>query len=437
MPENENINEIEIRSDEVQEILSHVPNWMIRWGISLIFGLIVMLLFLSWFVKYPDAIPAEITLSTENPPIRLVAKTSGQLQRISVKEGEYVNKGDFIAEIENPLTEDAVLFLDAQLDTLESVVSENKLSQFQWVESPFVLGELQQEYNQLRTSIRDYIQLTTDDYLSQRIANLKKQIDFHSRLATITNRQISLAEKEMKNTLAKFESDKLLFERGVISKVDFMKEETVVNQSEQSLENLRKAHVQHQITMADNDRQLQEIKYDFSEKERVLFTAIQSSIKSLKNYIHTWEQNFVLTAPHSGVVSYLGNWSENQFIQSGAALFAVVPENNEYIGFVKISTQGYGKVKSGQRVNIQLANYPSHEFGQLRGTVSHISQIPADGADDTKEYLVKVKLDNGLVSTYNKQLEFKPEMMGTAEIITEDLRLIERIFNQFRKIFDR
>jgi len=437
MPENENINEIEIRSDEVQEILSHVPNWMIRWGISLIFGLIVMLLFLSWFVKYPDAIPAEITLSTENPPIRLVAKTSGQLQRISVKEGEYVNKGDFIAEIENPLTEDAVLFLDAQLDMLESAVNKNKLSQFQWVESPFVLGELQQEYNQLRTSIRDYIQLTTDDYLSQRIANLKKQIDFHSRLATITNRQISLAEKEMKNTLAKFESDKLLFERGVISKVDFMKEETVVNQSEQSLENLRKTYVQHQITMADNDRQLQEIKYDFSEKERVLFTAIQSSIKSLKNYIHTWEQNFVLMAPHSGTVSYLENWSENQFIQSGVALFAVVPDNNEYIAYVKISTQGYGKVKSGQRVNIQLANYPSHEFGQLSGTVSHISQIPTVGAEDKKEYVVKVKLNNGLISTYNKQLEFKPEMVGTAEIITEDLRLIERIFNQFIKIFDR
>jgi len=28
-------------------------------------------------------------------------------------------------------------------------------------------------------------------------------------------------------------------------------------------------------------------------------------------------------------------------------------------------------------------------------------------------------------------------MQGTAEIITEDLRVIERVFNQFRKIFDR
>ena len=53
MPENK---EIEIRSDEVQEILSAVPNWMIRWGITLIFGLIIMLVFISWFIKYPDII---------------------------------------------------------------------------------------------------------------------------------------------------------------------------------------------------------------------------------------------------------------------------------------------------------------------------------------------------------------------------------------------
>ena len=46
----------QIRSDEVQEIISAVPNWMIRWGITLIFGLIVMLIALSWFIKYPDII---------------------------------------------------------------------------------------------------------------------------------------------------------------------------------------------------------------------------------------------------------------------------------------------------------------------------------------------------------------------------------------------
>jgi len=69
--------ESEIRSDEVQEILSHIPHWMIRWGITLMFGLILLLLFISWFIKYPDVIEGRITITTEQPLIRLINETDG------------------------------------------------------------------------------------------------------------------------------------------------------------------------------------------------------------------------------------------------------------------------------------------------------------------------------------------------------------------------
>ena len=49
-------NNIELRSEEVQEILEATPNWMIRWGNILVLTLIIMLFFISWFVKYPDII---------------------------------------------------------------------------------------------------------------------------------------------------------------------------------------------------------------------------------------------------------------------------------------------------------------------------------------------------------------------------------------------
>lgn len=39
------------------------------------------------------------------------------------------------------------------------------------------------------------------------------------------------------------------------------------------------------------------------------------------------------------------------------------------------------------------------------------------------------------ITSYQKQNPFQQEMRGSAEIITEDLRLIERIFYQFREIF--
>ena len=90
MPNNNQ--DIEIRSEEVQEILSHVPNWMIRWGNTLFFGLIVMLLFISWFVKYPDVISTQVMVTTSFPPEKIYAKSSGQFETFLTNDEKNVSK---------------------------------------------------------------------------------------------------------------------------------------------------------------------------------------------------------------------------------------------------------------------------------------------------------------------------------------------------------
>ena len=54
----------ELRSEEVQDILTRVPHWMIRWGTVVVFGIIIMLFFVSWFVKYPDVITTQVDMLT-------------------------------------------------------------------------------------------------------------------------------------------------------------------------------------------------------------------------------------------------------------------------------------------------------------------------------------------------------------------------------------
>ncbi len=71
---------LEIRSEEVQEILDRIPNWTIRWGITLIFVLLLMALFLAWLIRYPDTIQGPVTLTTQTPPVKLVSQTSGTLE---------------------------------------------------------------------------------------------------------------------------------------------------------------------------------------------------------------------------------------------------------------------------------------------------------------------------------------------------------------------
>ncbi len=88
-----------------------------------------------------------------------------------------------------------------------------------------------------------------------------------------------------------------------------------------------------------------------------------------------------------------------------------------------------GKLKIGQDVNIRLSGFPDNEYGIVKGAVKEISLLPSnDGA-----YLLDVSLSEKLITTYNIEIDFKQEMQGIAEIITEDLRLIKRIFYQKKR----
>ena len=80
-----------------------------------------------------------------------------------------------------------------------------------------------------------------------------------------------------------------------------------------------------------------------------------------------------------------------------------------------------------------MTNFPDREFGILKGQIKNISLTP----DKDGNLLIDVSIPNGLQTSYKKQITFQQEMSGTADIITEDLRLIERVLFQFRGIFKR
>ncbi|MGB1039483.1 MAG: HlyD family secretion protein [Flavobacteriales bacterium] len=435
MPENR---EIEIRSDEVQEILSHTPNWMIRWGITSIFLLILILIGISYFVKYPDIISGKMTLSTEVPPVKLVSKTSGKLTKLFIKSGESVKENDVIAEVESPLMDSAVKYLKELIASIQSSLVSSNLNDVNFEENGLVFGDVQTEYGSLKKTFGEYFQFVTNSRHKLQISSLSRQIANHNKLISISNRQLKLMQQDLKNGEENFKSEQFLYEKGMISKMEFYEKQALFNEKKQQVENLKKTNVQNQITIADYKKQLMELKFETLEKKRTLEESLDISCNKIENQLNAWQQNYRIKAPFSGRVSYLTILNENQFITSGTNIFAVVPKNNEFVATIQIPSQGYGKVKVGQLVHIKLDNYPHNEFGQLKGKVTEISLIPnANNGMEQVTYIAKVNLTEGLNTTYKKQLVFKPEMPGTAEIVTEDLRLIERIFNQFREILDK
>ena len=97
---------------------------------------------------------------------------------------------------------------------------------------------------------------------------------------------------------------------------------------------------------------------------------------------------------------------------------------------------GFGKIRIGQTVNIKLNGYPYIEFGVLKGVISSLSAVPEPTQDKSSIiYMAEVTFPQGLITSYNKELPMIQQMDGTAEIITENIRLISRFFNPIISLF--
>ncbi len=421
--------QIELRSHEVQEILTDVPNWMIRYGISLIFVIIMAGLLLTWFIRYPDTVVGEAELTTMVPPTALVARSSGYIQNLRFAEGEMVKSGQVLAELLNPTNEGIIDSLKRVLQTFNLEDAKQTATALSGIAH---LGQAQEQVNALYNQLIEYDELVNDPAFDHTIKTLNEQISYNRRLAALSEEELKVMRIEIAAAGEKFKADSSLYASGVIAKMTFFTNQSEFLNKQQSLIGIRKAAVQFGITASDLAEQRSQLLKTRRDSERLLTSQIHASLRSLNSFVDEWELTFSLMAPMDGKISYFTNLVNNEYVKAEQPLFAIIPDDERYVGIVHIDQQGYGKIMLGQRVMIKINNYPFQEFGQLRGSVESISKVAGE-----RGYVIKVSLTKGMISTYNRELAYQPNMTGIAEIITDDLRLIERIFNSIRKIFDR
>jgi len=425
------LEEIELRSEEVQEILSKIPNWMIRWGSTLFFALILLVLSISWLVKYPDVLENETVITTQIPPQKEFAQITGKLDSIYVQESQTVEKNKVLAVLENSATTEDVYYLKSILDTLKI---KERIIDFPINEIPILLlGEIETAYATFENNYTEYeLNKALRPFNNEAMANQVSLNELKVRLQNMQS-QYTLNQSELKLKLKNLERNKSLLDKGVISQLDYENNQLELLTAEKGLKNLEASISQTREAIGNANKNSKGTEITRTTEESKLLRNTLQSYNQLKKSINDWENLYVLKSEINGKVSFLNYWSNNQTVNQGDIVFTIIPmKNKSYVAKVRAAALNSGKIKVGQKVNIKLQNYPETEFGMLKGHVSHISLTP----DKEGLYLVDVSLPKKLITSYHKEIVFQQEMSGTAEIITEDLRLLERFFYQFKKIID-
>lgn len=427
------LQEVEIRSSEVQEIMGFIPHWIIRGGITVIFLIIVLILIGSYFFKYPDIIMSNITVTTENPPATLVARSTGKIDALMVHDKQKINEGDLLAIIENSVNHNHLFQLQEQLNAMRHFFTHFDTPPIREFDKNYSLGQLQSSYAAFLNSYADYQHFVNLDFHRKKTEATNNQIARYKRVFEQLQRQYKIMQEELALTKQEFERSEKLHKDGVISKSDFDRAKSTYLQKDFSVEGAKTSLSNSRIQITQLEQSVMELQLDYRESKKRIELALGQAYKNLNGQISQWETNFVLRAPISGTVTFTKIWSVNQNVTSGAAVMTIIPaDGGRIIGKVVLPIQGSGKVKVDQKVNIKLTNFPHMDFGIVSGIITSKSLVASDNF-----YSLEVVLPQGLLTSYGEQLEFSQEMQGTAEIITDDIRLLERVFKPIKAMLDK
>src|SRR5690606_5289309 len=120
----------------------------------------------------------------------------------------------------------------------------------------------------------------------------------------------------------------------------------------------------------------------------------------------------------------------NQHIDAGQELFYINPGSTDFFGEVNVPQYNMGKVKVGQKVLIKLASYPFEEYGVLHGRIGQLNRVPF------RDSVFLSRVDIEPPPPQQHAIHPAPGMVGTAEIITEDASLLQRLMRNIRLIIN-
>jgi HlyD family secretion protein len=411
-------------SEPVREIMGKPPRRILRWGTTILFLVFILFILFSWLIKYPDIIPAPVLITTTNPPVTLVTKITGHIKSLYVKEREKVKAGQLVAVMETTASVNEIELLKQTIDTVKTpeILTYTMLPLFS------ELGELQSYYGAFLKNLSDLNNYISNDSYGSKIVSLNNEIigiqEFIDRLITKEKLYSENQRIEAKN----YNRDSLLRAGNVIPESELERAHQSLLKVNIDLQQAKLDHSAKSIELAEKRQLLNDDKISRIDDKQKLVSLLRESFLNLKAQVSLWENTYLLITPIDGIVSFTKFWSANQSVVKDEPVVSIVPvETGNFLGRIDLKMERSGKVKTGELVNIKLSGYPYLEYGMVRGIVKSKSLVPSSDI-----YIIEIELPNGLTTLYGIPLDFTQNMQGTAEIITKNIRLLQKIVNPFR-----
>ena len=413
--------------EEVQDIMSKMPHWIVRRGITLLLAVIILLFAGAYFIHYPDVITTQVNITSANPPVKIVAQTGGKISELFVQNNAAVQENAPIYILENAARYNDIRLLQTLLNQLDTSFNlAPTLRRFNFAQ-PLQLGALQAGYAALYQAVNQYLFFTDKHFTTQKVEQLQSQLTTQHQLNEELQRKDVMLQQQLMLEQKRFKIDSQLAREKVIAPLELDNSKRQLLDKQMTADATRANLLQNKLQQTEYLKTITDLQQQSLQQENDLQQKVREQVKQLQGQLEVWEQQYLVKSPVAGKVSFFKFWKAHQFVSSGEAVLMIVPPVQHYVAKATLPVFGAGKVKKGQKVLIKLSAYPFREFGMIRGNISNVSAVALDTA-----YAMDIQLANGLFTTAHRQIPSQPQLPGIAEVLTNDMSILERLFYSLR-----
>lgn len=358
---------------------------------------IAMLITWAWHAEIDQStrVTGQVIPSSRSQVIQ--AADGGVLEKLLVKQGERVEKGQLLAVLDRTRseagykeTEAKFIALQADLIRLKAEVLDTKpVFDDTFNEFPELIQAQKTLYERRRKAIQEDI----------------------SSLTTTMN----LANEELQLNLP-------LVQTGDVSKVDVIKLKRQI------------ADIQFQITTRRN-KYFQDTQAELAKAEAEL-NSVRQLLAQRKDALDRTD----IFAPAAGFINNVRFTTLGSTLKSGEELLQIVPMDDDLLIEAKVKPKDVGKLKPGIPATVKIDAYDYTIYGTLSGTLVYLS--PDTLEEDLKRneepyYRVQVKTEGrNLSNAKSSEISIQPGMTATVELITGNNTVLKYLIKPIIKTLD-
>ena len=412
-------------SDSLQAVLnqppSAFPKYLILGGFlfSCTFG------FWAWVGRYQEVSLAEGRLVPQGNVYRVQAAVPGEIAHLLVKEGQTVQAGQTVIELDRRVAEAEVERLEQTLQALQSQVTQTQ-----------------------RLIDRTHSEMTTQRAIAAAEIQAQEASIAQARANVSTSQDIGYEiEKEINANQGRLDRLLPLVDKGALPEEYIFGVEASLRESERSQrENqgrLQQAEGQLEQSLAQLNQRRAEAQRQYEESQQRLqrleieIADLQAKVTDSQTLLasaRTRLDQMNIYAPVDGIVSSLDLNNSGEVAQLGQTLIEIAPKDARLVMSAQLPSRDAGLVNPGMPVQIKLDSFPYQTYGIVSGEVLSVSPDTTTTVMNEVVYEVEIALDRNYVVHEGQTIPLKVGQTGSAEIVIRQKRIIDILLDPIRQL---